>query len=215
MEPLRVTHLGISPRWLYEYQRANISPRKMADLSPLQVVTSTGMVLPDSLFEWFYDEGFPATVRLNNISGGTDIAGCFGISNALVPVHTGGCAGFSLGIDVQVYDSTIEGDEGVKGTPIEDGVPGELVATSAFPNMPSYFWGDSGGQKYRQAYFSRFDSKLPYNRVSFCGYRNLTPPSRCMDAWGLCVHPPHHKTAYVPWPSRWGVESLRGTIRLG
>lgn len=132
------------------------------------------MVLPGSLFEWFYDEGFPATVRLNNISGGTDIAGCFGISNALVPVYTGGCAGFSLGVDVKVYDPTIEGGEGVKGTPVEDGVPGELVAISAFPNMPSYFWGDSSGQKYHRAYFSRFDSKCHPPLTHFCSSRNLT-----------------------------------------
>lgn len=116
------------------------------------------MVLRDELFEWFYDEGFPSHVRLNNISGGTDIAGCFGIGNPLVPVYVGGCAGCSLGIPVEVYDSTIEGGEGVKGTPIEAGIPGELVATAAFPNMPTQFWGDSG-KKYHDAYFGKFDSE--------------------------------------------------------
>lgn len=156
----KVTHLGISPRWMHELQRAKIIPREMFDLSSLWVVTSTGMVLRDALFEWFYDEGFPTHVRLNNISGGTDIAGCFGISNPLVPLYVGGCAGCSLGISVDVYDSTIEGGEGVKGVPVEEGVSGELVATSAFPNMPTMFWGDDSGQKYHDAYFGRFDSKM-------------------------------------------------------
>ena len=155
----RVTHLGISPRWLHELQRANVRPCEMVDLSALQVVTSTGMVLRDALFEWFYDEGFSSHVRLNNISGGTDIAGCFGISNPLSPVYVGGCAGCSLGVPVEVYDSTIEGGEGIKGVKIEEGVPGELVATSAFPNMPTMFWGDTDGKKYFNAYFARFDSK--------------------------------------------------------
>lgn len=154
----RVTHLGISPRWLDEQKRAGIKPREIADLSSLRGVSSTGMVLRDELFEWFYDEGFPSHVRLNNISGGTDIAGCFGIGNPLVPVYVGGCAGCSLGIPVEVYDSTIEGGEGVKGTPIEAGIPGELVATAAFPNMPTQFWGDSG-KKYHDAYFGKFDSE--------------------------------------------------------
>ncbi|KAJ5174261.1 Acetoacetyl-CoA synthetase [Penicillium canariense] len=151
----RVTHLGISPRWLQELQRAKIRPREMVDLSALKVVTSTGMVLRDALFEWFYDEGFPSHTRLNNISGGTDIAGCFGIGNPLTPVYVGGCAGCSLGVPVEVYDSTIEGGTGVPGAAIEEGMPGELVATSAFPNMPTQFWGDADGKKYFNAYFAR------------------------------------------------------------
>lgn len=154
-----MTHLGISPRWLQELQRANIKPRELVDLSSLQVVSSTGMVLRDELFEWFYDEGFPSHARLNNMSGGTDIAGCFGIGNALVPVYVGGCAGISLGVPVEIYDSTIEGGEGIKGIAVEEGVPGELVATSAFPNLPTQFWGDSNGKRYHDAYFARFDGR--------------------------------------------------------
>ncbi|KAJ5814585.1 AMP-dependent synthetase/ligase [Penicillium riverlandense] len=154
----KVTHLGISPRWLHELQRANLKPRELVDLRALKVVTSTGMVLRDALFEWFYDDGFPSHVRLNNISGGTDLAGCFGTGNPLVPVYVGGCAGCSLGVPVEVYDSTIEGGQGVKGVPVEEGVPGELVATSAFPNMPTQFWGDDSGKKYHDAYFARFDN---------------------------------------------------------
>lgn len=156
----KVTHLGISPRWLQELQRAKLRPREMFDLNSLRVVTSTGMVLRDALFEWFYDEGFPSHTRLNNISGGTDIAGCFGIGSPLVPVYVGGCAGRSLGVPVEVYDSTIEGGAGIKGVSIGEGEPGELVATSAFPNMPTMFWGDSSGQKYHDAYFGRFDSQM-------------------------------------------------------
>jgi hypothetical protein len=117
------------------------------------------MVLRDELFEWFYDEGFPAHVQLNNISGGTDIAGCFGIGNPLSALYVGGCAGRSLGVPVEVFDSTIEGGDGTKGAPVEEGVPGELVATLAFPNMPTQFWGDANGKKYHGAYFERFDSK--------------------------------------------------------
>jgi len=68
-----VTRLGISPRWMYEISKAGISPREITDLSHLRTVTSTGMVLSNQLFEWFYDKGFPPRVHLANISGGTDI----------------------------------------------------------------------------------------------------------------------------------------------
>ena len=54
-------------------QKSGIVPKDVADLSSLKIVTSTGMVLSDALFEWFYDVGFPKHVHLANISGGTDL----------------------------------------------------------------------------------------------------------------------------------------------
>lgn len=73
MEREKVTKLGISPRWMGEMVKGGIVPREIADLSSLRIVTSTGMVLSDQLFEWFYDVGFPKHVHLANISGGTDL----------------------------------------------------------------------------------------------------------------------------------------------
>lgn len=70
----KVTIFGTSPKWMSLLVAAKVSPQKLLDLSALKVVTSTGMVLPDSLFEWFYGpDGFPKSVRLSNMSGGTDI----------------------------------------------------------------------------------------------------------------------------------------------
>ena len=82
-----------------------------------------------------------------------------GIGNPINPLYVGGCAGCSLGVPVEVYDSAIEGGNSTKGARLDDGVPGELVATAAFPNMPTQFWGDSNGTKYHSAYFDRFDGK--------------------------------------------------------
>jgi len=124
----KVTHLGISPRWMHEYQKNGLSPREIADLNSLRGVTSTGMVLKDQLCEWFYDVGFPPHVQLANISGGTDLAGCFGMDNPLMPLYVGGCQGPSLGTPVVVFDQLDEGGIGVKGRQVEDGTPGELVA---------------------------------------------------------------------------------------
>lgn len=147
---------------MHELQKASLSPRELTDLSSLRHVTSTGMVLSEALFEWFYDTGFPSNVQLANISGGTDLAACFGISNPLNPVYVGGCQGPALGIKVEVYDSTIENKEGkdvpVQGKPVAHGVPGELVATASFPNQPITFWGQGGFEKYQAAYFHRFSN---------------------------------------------------------
>ncbi|KAF2462785.1 acetyl-coenzyme A synthetase [Lindgomyces ingoldianus] len=149
----RVTDLGTSPRYLQELHKHSIAPRDTVDLSALRAVTSTGMVLSDSLFEWFYDTAFPPSVHLSNISGGTDLAACFGMENPLEPVYVGGCQGPSLGTKVEVYDSTIESGP---GHAVPDGVPGELVATASFPNQPVFFWGDENGEKYANAYYTRF-----------------------------------------------------------
>lgn len=153
LEEQRVTDFGTSPRFLHELQKRDIIPRDLYDLSALRSVCTTGMVLSDSQFEWFYDEGFPKSVHLRNISGGTDLAGCFGIENPLEPVHVGGCQGPCLGTKLEVYDSLIESGE---GHAVPNGEPGDLVATASFPNQPVFFWGDESGERYQNAYYTRF-----------------------------------------------------------
>ena len=69
----KVSKFGTSPRWMHELQKTGIKPKDITDLSNLKMVTSTGMVLSDQLFEWFYDVGFPKHVHLGNLSGGTDL----------------------------------------------------------------------------------------------------------------------------------------------
>ncbi|KAI0166822.1 acetoacetyl-coenzyme A synthetase [Hypoxylon sp. FL1284] len=170
----KVTTLGTSPRWLYEVARAGISPRQITDLSSLRVVSCTGMVLPDQLFEWFYDKGFPPHAQLFNISGGTDIAGCFGIGNPLCPVYVGGTQGPSLGIKIALYDSLLPPGPGKE---VPDGTPGELVATESFPNVPVFLWGDktpvgAPGSKFHSAYFARYDHVWAHG--DFCVFHPVT-----------------------------------------
>ncbi|KAL9118997.1 MAG: hypothetical protein Q9187_004451 [Circinaria calcarea] len=202
----RVTHFGISPRYLRILQAASVVPKEAADLSSLKLVTSTGMVLPPALFSYFYSPvGFPPRTHLANIYGGTDIAGAFLDCNALDPVYeTGGCQGRSLGMDVRVYDPDI--GEGEVGREVEAGKEGELVAVKPFPNMPISFWGDDTGEKYYSAYFSRFDStfppfKYPLHLATFClpslsanPFLTKLIPVPTIDVWTqgdlISIHPP-------------------------
>lgn len=155
----RITHFGTSPRWMHEMRKHSISPRKLVNLDSLVSVTSTGMVLPDSLFEWFYDEGFPSHTLLANISGGTDIAASFALENPISPLFVGGCQGPSLGVAIAAFQPVEDGSL-VKGVETNGEEPGELVAVKPFPSMPVKFWGDRSRQKYFNAYFAKYDSKL-------------------------------------------------------
>ncbi|KAI5812685.1 acetoacetyl-CoA synthase [Pyronema omphalodes] len=154
----KITHLGTSPKYFAELQLRGISPRKQTDLSNLISVTSTGMVLSSALFDWFYDEGFPARAQLSNITGGTDINGALALSNPVEPLYSGECQCFTTGIAADVY-KTVDNPEGVraKGVRAPAGEPGELVVTKAYPSMPTMFWGEGGAQQYFNSYFAKYD----------------------------------------------------------
>ncbi|KAF8243555.1 acetoacetyl-CoA synthase [Wilcoxina mikolae CBS 423.85] len=158
MGEMKVTHLGTSPRYFSELQLRGIVPRQIADLSNLQVVTSTGMVLSSALFDWFYDVAFPPTAQLCNITGGTDINGALALGNPFEPVYSGECQGLRTGIAVEVYQ-VVDNLDGVrvKGKPAAPGEPGELVITKPFPTMPVMFWGPEGAQQYFNSYFAKYD----------------------------------------------------------
>ena len=48
------------------------------------------------------------------------------------------------------------------GEPVMD-VSGELVCTKSFPSMPSHFWNDPDGAKYKRAYFSKYPGSYVQN----------------------------------------------------
>ncbi|PTD05437.1 Acetoacetyl-CoA synthetase [Fusarium culmorum] len=157
VEEQKVTSLGISPRWLGELMKEGIVPQKEANLNSLTAVLSTGMVLKEQVFEWFYDGAFPNHIKLANFSGGTDIAACFVMENPLCPIYAGGCPGRVIGTPMAIYPSSADLTKPI--SPVPDGEPGDLVGTAAFPNVPLCLWNDTNpapGEKYTSAYFARF-----------------------------------------------------------
>ncbi|KAK0944109.1 hypothetical protein LTR29_004449 [Friedmanniomyces endolithicus] len=151
-----VTDLGVSPRYFQTLATAKppVIPRDVTDLSRLRRVSSTGMVLSEAQFEYFYDHAFPPHVQLANISGGTDLAACLTGDTMMKPLYTGGTMTAMLGMKVEVFDQEAGRMEG-RTVPVGDA--GELVCTRPFPTMPVMFWDDPG-EKYFNAYFARFDN---------------------------------------------------------
>jgi acetoacetyl-CoA synthetase len=139
---------GTSAKYIDALRKGGFTPGATHDLSHLRLVASTGSPLSPEGFSFVY-EGIKPDVQLASISGGTDIVSGFVLGIPLKPVWRGEIQGPGLGLAMDVWDED--------GHPVR-GEKGELVCTRAFPSMPVMFWNDPEGEKYRAAYFERFDN---------------------------------------------------------
>ncbi|TQS34484.1 hypothetical protein Golomagni_05127 [Golovinomyces magnicellulatus] len=139
-DTIGVSVFGTSPKYLSTLKSMGIRPRDQFKLSKLRLLTSTGSTLSPELFHWFYETGFPPSVHLASMSGGTDLAGGFVAGSPLLPVYSGEIQCKILGMAVTVYDSSSETPKPVNSP----GDPGELVCTKPFPSQPLYFVGKDG-----------------------------------------------------------------------
>ena len=144
----RFAVFGTSAKYIDAVRKAGLEPGRTHDLSELRLVTSTGSPLSPDGFSFVYD-GIESDVQLASISGGTDIVSCFVLGNPVKAVWKGEIQGPGLGLAVDVWDD--------EGQPVR-GEKGELVCTAPFPCQPIMFWNDPDGEKYRAAYFGRFDN---------------------------------------------------------
>ena len=112
----------------------------------MRAILSTGSPLVEENFDYVYKE-IKEDILLASISGGTDIISCFALGNPTLPVYRGELQCRGLGMDVHAFDNAGERLIGEKG---------ELICASPFPSMPIYFWNDSDGEKYNDAYFGEF-----------------------------------------------------------
>lgn len=138
-----VTVFGTSPPYLQLGQDSGYSPRREAPSPSLRSVLSTGSVLRDWQYDWVAEE--VGRVKLQSISGGTDIIGCFALGHPELPIRRGMLQCRSLGLDVQALPSD--------GTPGDSAV-GELVCRNPFPSRPLGLLGDEDGSRFHQAYFA-------------------------------------------------------------
>lgn len=151
LSDLKVTHFGTSAAYLTALEANDVRPvnDSSIDLSRLEAIYSTASPLPPSTFKFVY-EAFPKKVNLASITGGTDIISLFGAPCPLLPVRVGEiqCAG--LGMAIRVVDS-------VSGEDVPAGEAGDLVCVKPFPCQPLTFFGANGADKYKAAYFERFE----------------------------------------------------------
>ena len=142
----RMTHMGLSAKYIQAIEKAGIVPAKTHDLSALRVIGSTGSTLLPEGFDYIYRD-VKKDVCLSSVSGGTDIVSCFVGGCPTEPVRRGEIQVPGLAMAVEVWDEQGQRHIGEKG---------ELVCTRSFPSMPVAFWNDPDHSRYRSAYFERF-----------------------------------------------------------
>ena len=146
VDQLGVTVLGVGAKYLEAEEKNGIQPRETHQLTTLRQILTTGSTLLPASFEYVYRD-IKSSVQLSSISGGTDIVSCFILGNPLLPVYCGELQAAGLGMDMAVFNNAGEAVTEIKG---------ELVCCTPFPSRPLYFWHDTTGEKYQQAYFNRF-----------------------------------------------------------
>ncbi|MFQ6609844.1 MAG: acetoacetate--CoA ligase [Fidelibacterota bacterium] len=148
-DDLHISVFGTSAKYISSLESEGVIPNELSQFTDLRAILSTGSPLSEESFDFVYQK-WKKDVVLSSISGGTDIISCFALGNPALPVYRGElqCAG--LGMDVNSFDETGKSITNLKG---------ELVCSKAFPSMPVYFWNDSNGEKYLDAYFRQYPGK--------------------------------------------------------
>ncbi|WP_254533296.1 AMP-binding protein [Natrinema gelatinilyticum] len=144
----KITQLGVSPTAIRALREHGDEWVERYDLSSLRLLGSTGEPWDPESWLWFYETIGGGDTPIINISGGTEICGCFLMplpTNDLKPCTLGGPG---LGMDVDIVDSQGESvtDEHERGF---------LVARDSCPSMTKSLWG--GDDRYLEEYWSSWD----------------------------------------------------------
>jgi acetyl-CoA synthetase len=145
IERHRVTTFGISPTAIRLLMRKAGAGPDAFDLSSLRLLGSTGEPWDESSYHWFFERVGRARCPVMNISGGTEIIGCFLAPLPIQPLKACALGGPSPGMCTDVFDA--------QGRPVR-GQLGYLVCTQPAPSMTRGVWNDP--QRYLDAYWSRW-----------------------------------------------------------
>ncbi|MFQ5918601.1 MAG: AMP-binding protein [Thermoplasmata archaeon] len=157
VEDHRITQLGISPTAIRLLMRHGEKWLEKRDLSSLRLLGSTGEPWDDESWMWFFEKVGGGRVPIINISGGTEILGCFLFPLPIVglkPTTLG--RGPALGMDVDVVNEA--------GRSVRE-EKGYLVARSPCPSMTKGLWKDP--DRYLETYWSRFEDVWDHGDWAF------------------------------------------------
>jgi acetyl-CoA synthetase len=137
-----VTTLGVSPTVIRMLAKTGVEPPPMASL---RLLGSTGEPWDEASWLWFFERVGRRRCPIINISGGTEIIGCFLFPLLIQPLKPCSLGGPAPGMATEVVDET--------GAPVR-GKKGYLVCAKPAPSMTRGLWGDP--ERYLDTYWSRF-----------------------------------------------------------
>ncbi|MFP9060589.1 AMP-binding protein [Natrialbaceae archaeon A-chndr2] len=143
-----LTQFGISPTAIRALRKHGDDWLADHDLSSLRLLGSTGEPWDPESWRWFYDHVGGGDAPIINISGGTEICGCFLMPMPTQPLKPCTLGGPGLGMDIDIVNAA---GESVKN----DNQRGFLVARDSCPSMTKSLW--SGDERYLEEYWSTFD----------------------------------------------------------
>jgi acetyl-CoA synthetase len=140
-----VTTLGVSPTAVRLLMRAGDAVVDAHAMPTLRLLGSTGEPWDETSYRWYFEHVGRARCPVINISGGTDLVGCFLAPLPIMPLTAASLQCRGLGMDVDVFDE--------EGKSVVDAV-GYLVCKQPAPSMTRSLWGDDA--KYLETYWSQF-----------------------------------------------------------
>ena len=142
-----VTVFGISPTAIRALRKQGDEWVDGHNLSSLRLLGSTGEPWDPESWLWFYENVGGGEAPIMNISGGTEICGCFLMPMPNQPLKPCTLGGPGLGMAVDVVDS--------EGESVADAHErGFLVCRDSCPSMTKSLW--SGDERYIEEYWSSF-----------------------------------------------------------
>ena len=145
VERYGITHLGISPTAIRLLMRSGSEPVDAHPMETLRILGSTGEPWDSESYRWYFDKVGKGKLPIINISGGTDIVGCFLAPLPVLPLVETSLQSPGLGMDIDVFDED--------GNSIE-GEVGYLVCKSPAPSMTRSLW--NADERYLETYWSKF-----------------------------------------------------------
>ncbi|MFC6724821.1 AMP-binding protein [Halobium palmae] len=143
-----LTVFGISPTAIRALRKYGDDPLEGHDLSSLRLLGSTGEPWDPESWTWFYENVGNGEAPIMNISGGTEICGCFLMPLPIQSLKPCTLGGPGLGMDIDIVDSS---GESIADTHER----GFLVARDSCPSMTKSLW--DGDERYLQEYWSTFE----------------------------------------------------------
>lgn len=145
VERYGVTHLGFSATVVRMLKRYGNSYVEKHDLSTLKAFGNTGEPIDPDSWIWLMEVVGEKRCPIINLSGGTEIFGCFLLPSPVVPLKPSTLWGPGLGMDIDVFND--------EGKPVR-GEVGYLVCKKPAPSMTRGFWRNP--KRYIETYWSRF-----------------------------------------------------------